>query len=136
MVFEAARNMIEELDKRDREESLEWSGILFGFADLRGVISERGLVQTRPPFGEMYQVVEVSQKPQVDRRSLLSAVAMLKGEEPWKVEKLLEEEKLPDIVGASLYLRGKRRGWDEETQRLLQKNRYFKPVVFLRKMAR
>jgi len=138
MVLEAARNMIEELDRLrlDREKGLDWSGILFGFADLRGVISERGLVQTRPPFGEMYQAIEISQKPQVDRRSLLSTMAMLKGEEPWEVEKLPEEGELPDIVGATLHLRGKRQRWDKETLGLLQKNRYFKPTVFLKRMAR
>jgi len=135
VIMTAAQNIIEELDFLDREGKLgHWNGIVFGMADLRGVMSERELVQAQSPFFEAYQVVEMARE--VDRRSLLSAVAMLKGEEPWEVEKLPEEGELPDIVGASLHLRGKRQRWDEETLGLLQENRYFKPVVFLKRMAR
>jgi hypothetical protein len=82
------------------------------------------------PFVEAYRVIDVC--GEVDRRSLLSTNALLLGEELSEAK----GEKLPKIAGASLYIRGKKQRWDEETLGLLQENRYFKPVVFLKRMAR
>lgn len=129
VVMEAVENMLDVLDRKHQRDKLEpWGGVLFGFGDLRGVLSERELIQARSPFVEAYDVVEFSRS--VDRRSLLSTNALLLGEE------LSENESLPARAGASLYIRGDRQGWNERILDLLQKNRYFKPVVFLRRMAR
>jgi hypothetical protein len=130
VVMEVADKIIEGLEWEDQQKKREWGGVLFGFADLRGVISERELVQARLPFVEAYRVIDAC--GEVDRRSLLSTNALLLGEELSEAK----GEKLPKIAGASLYIRGSKQRWGEETLKLLQENRYFKPVVFLRRMAR
>ena len=131
VIMAAAQNMLDELDRLNQEGKLgDWRGILFGFADLRGVMSEREWVQARSPFIEVYRVIDACDE--VDRRSLLSTNALLLGEELPEAK----GEKLPKIAGASLYLRGSKQGWDEATLGLLQENRYFKPMVFLKRMAR
>lgn len=137
LVMSAAQRMLDELDQMVSDGDLEdWSGVLLGFADLRGVLSEGGMVQAISPYSRLYDVVDMSSR--VDRRSMLSATALMKAHLGPEEQKLPEDQRLPPIVGAPLYLRGQGQIWGKEKPEILdalQRNRYFKPVVFLRRMA-
>ena len=120
MVMAASKKVINRLKELDQKGDHKWNGMLFGFSDQRGTVSDRGLVQAKAPFIDIYTMGNLAKR--VDRASVISTATLRRSN--------------LELAMARLYLRGAKQGWDEKTKKGIQKEEFFNPVVYLKRIGR
>lgn len=117
LVLKASEGLIEQVKAED---TVKRGGLLLGFADMRGILSEQVAPQAMATFAGLFQVLGLVEA--ADRRSLTTA-STLKARSPLWAE-------------AFLRIRGKRKGWAKETIERLQEASFFDPTFFIKTVAR